>query len=646
MAQNTLVGQILDGRYKLLDVAGQGKSGYIYKAEQMKFNRTVAVKILHDYLVENDEAIKRFQREAQAVSKLKHPNLLTIIDFGFTEEGQPYMVTEFLDGISLRDLVASGKRLGLDQTLSLFQQICSGLAAAHDQQIVHRDIKPSNIVLIKDGAGRIVPKVIDFGLVKFLDDDNRTQLTQVGQIKGTPDFISPEQCTGQKLDARSDVYLLGCVLYLCLSGEPPFVGEDLTDLLIKHVKEAAPPLTNYGIPHAVDGIVAKAMAKAQNDRHQSMKEFHDAIALALGQMRGADTVPPEPAASSASAAAAASAFATKSEIDMAPPEPEAPAAVSKKRQHVMHDAERGSNKLLQRDQYWSVNAREAEVFGEMRKRQTEDLSERILRSVKSAFVGDQTMAWLQNVNENVDVAPDEGDGQLCQLSMAAFIDRLFDDFQRYSYQFNQTEENREFVVSCARPKTVAGPEPQYIGHLQNSVWALKVVGDKRSVRFTFLQTQYLYREELMSPAVVLELKVAMVDGVPAWTAGGMPIYTSRLSWLSKKIFARLIRVSRGEVSENEALDLAAVADTAGEDGMEQNFSDHRQDPRDVITYAFISILEAIDEELASLREEGMAAMKSGGIDAVGPVMARTKQYTDLREKTAGLAKDWAGMLSE
>lgn len=150
----------------------------------------------------------------------------------------------------------------------------------------------------------------------------------------------------------------------------------------------------------------------------------------------------------------------------------------------------------------------------------------------------------------------------------------------------------------------------------------------------------------MSPAVVLELKVAMVDGVPAWTAGGMPIYTSRLSWLSKKMFARLIRVSRGEVSENEALDLAAVADTAGEDGMEQNFSDHRQDPRDVITYAFISILEAIDEELASLREEGMAAMKSCGIDAVGPVMARTKQYTDLREKTAGLAKDWAGMLSE
>ncbi|HMO21915.1 MAG TPA: serine/threonine-protein kinase [Candidatus Melainabacteria bacterium] len=142
MAQNTLVGQILDGRYKLLDVAGEGRSGYIYKAEQMKFNRTVAVKILHDYLVENDEAIKRFQREAQAVSKLKHPNLLTIIDFGFTEDGQPYMVTEFLDGISLRDLVASGKKLGLDQTLSLFQQICSGLAAAHDQQIVHRDIKP------------------------------------------------------------------------------------------------------------------------------------------------------------------------------------------------------------------------------------------------------------------------------------------------------------------------------------------------------------------------------------------------------------------------------------------------------------------------------------------------------------------------
>ena len=296
----------------------------------------------------------------------------------------------------------------------------------------------------------------------------------------------------------------------------------------------------------------------------------------------------------------------------------------------MHDVEKGDNRLLVRDQYWSVDEKESGGFAERRKRQTEELSERILKSVQSSFVGDQTMAWLQgNLDENVSMEADPQDKNLCQLSMSNLMDKLFDDFQRYEFQFNQTESNREHVVTCYRPK--ANESQGYSGHLQNSIWALKVIGDSASVRFAFIQTQYLYRQELMSPTVILELKPALQNDQPCWLVNGKPLYESQIPMLSKKIFARLMRVSRGEVSENDFLEL----DVSKEDEVvdtQTKYEEPKQDPDEVITYSFISILEAIDTRLVELQKEGVLAMQKGGIDAVSPIMLRTKQYNQIREK--------------
>lgn len=638
MTQKILVGETLDDRYKLLDLIGKGKSGFVYKAEQTKFNRPVAVKVLHEHLLGSQESVKRFQREAEAISKLRHDSLLEIIDFGFTQSKQPYMVTELLQGLSLEELLSQEKLFELNETVEIFKQICSALMIAHSQKIIHRDIKPSNIFIVRNKQGQIVPKIIDFGLVKFLDDSDKTDLTQMGTIKGTPQFISPEQCTGQQaVDHRSDIYSLGCVLYQALCGKPPFEGEDITDLLFKHVKEPAPSLTQFKIPGTLDQVVQKSMAKAQDERHQTMDEFQ----VALDQFLSQQAAPPPPAPSKVEQAPAPQ----EVKIDMAPPQAEVVQSTPAKSKNVMHDVERSSHSLLDRDQYWSVDAKESQVFDGMRKRQTEELSERILRSVQSSFVGDQTMAWLQNPSEDIDLKAEAGSQNYCQLNMAKLMDQLFDDFQRYSYQYNQTEENREYVISCARPKTIQGPEPQYTGHLQNSVWALQVIGDSHSVRCAFVQTKYLYREELLSPVVILELKVQNTAQGPAWSVEGNPIFESQLTKLSKKIFARLVRVSRGEVSENEVLKFNTSEETDGQNAAENSLSDVKQDPRDVITYSLITILEAIDNRLVDLQSEGMQAMQQGGIDAVGPVMAETKKYTELREKIATMAKEWAGMLT-
>lgn len=638
----SLIGQVLEDRYKILELIGEGKTGNVYKAEQLKFNRLVAVKLMHSHLVNNEETVKRFQREAQAISKLRHTNLLNMIDFGITQAKQPYMVTEFLDGTDLESLVQRG-RLDVDRALSIFAQICDGLKLAHEQQVIHRDIKPANIVLVNEKDGKETPKLIDFGLVKFLNDDNQSnQLTQAGQIPGTPAYMSPEQCIGQKLDARADIYSLGCVLYFALTGRPPFIAEDIADLLYKQVKEAPPPFSTAApqvkIPESVEVIVFKALTKDRANRIQTAEEFQKAIkACAAASIAEKTPVAVQAQASMQAAAAGVQAGATQQQ-DLSD------SRVSKKQQHVMHDVEKGSNRLVAKDQFSRVDDSKPEVFEQMRKRQSEDLSDRILRSMKASFVGDQTMAWLQNVNENVAIDAEPADKRLCQLNVTALMDKLFDDFQRYGCQYNQTEENREFVVSCQRPTmtTEIGAGVSSQGHVQNSVWAMKVVGDSKSIRFMFLPVQSLYQPAALSAAVFLELTVQTLPEGPGWCINSKPIYLSQLPLLSKKIFARLMRVSRGEISEKELLRLDMAQEAAQESA--QTPSETAEDPSDVITYALISILEAVDKKLGSFQQEGVTAMKRGGIDALTPIMLKTKRYDAFREKTATLAKEWADML--
>lgn len=298
-----------------------------------------------------------------------------------------------------------------------------------------------------------------------------------------------------------------------------------------------------------------------------------------------------------------------------------------------------------------MSQEQGEVFNQIRRRQTEDLSRRILSSLNTTFVGDQTMAWLQNVNENVDSKPSATatlEDPLCQLSMVMLMDTLFDDFNRYAYQYNQTEENRAFVVTCRRPAGdgIKDPSNLYQGFLQNSVWGMCVRGDTKSVRFSFIPPKFLYEDEKNRPAIrsFVELSIQMFNEGPGWSVDGKPLRNSQVPALSKKIFARLIRVPRGDVSETEPLKFDAVVEKAEEQSMPGGAPAPVQSPAETITFSLLAVLDAIDAEIVGLQQEGMTAMRSGGMDAVMPIMKRAEAMRALRESTAGVARDWAKLL--
>lgn len=284
-----------------------------------------------------------------------------------------------------------------------------------------------------------------------------------------------------------------------------------------------------------------------------------------------------------------------------------------------------------------------QVKDQIRKRQTEELSKKILSSINNNFVGDETRAWLADVNENVDPgAASKGDDEVCQLSMVELMDRFFDDFYRYAYQFNQTEDSQQFVVTCHRPKASNKEDASslYQGSLLNSVRAMMVSGDIKAVKFSFIAPQLLAVDPSARPSVFLELSThAQPDGA-RWTIEGKPLKMSHLPYLSKKVFARLVRVSRGEVADGEPLIFDATHENSSSvaDAAEQNNTD-------VITYSLIAILDAVDAEVLDLQAQGMIALKQGGIEALGPAMQRVKALRAFREKTAGLAQEWATLIS-
>lgn len=283
-----------------------------------------------------------------------------------------------------------------------------------------------------------------------------------------------------------------------------------------------------------------------------------------------------------------------------------------------------------------------QVKDQIRKRQTEELSKKILSSINNNFVGDETRAWLADVNENVDPgAAAKEDDQICQLGMVELMDRFFDDFYRYAYQFNQTEDSQQFVVTCHRPKASSKEDASslYQGSLLNSVRAMMVSGDVKAVKFSFIAPELLAVDPSARPSIFLELTIhAQPEGV-RWTIDSKPLKMSQLPYLSKKIFARLVRVSRGEVADGEPFVFDAANEKSdGGDAAEQNNTD-------VITYSLIAILDAVDAEVLDLQAQGMIALKEGGIEALGPSMQRVKALRLFREKTAGLAQEWATLIS-
>jgi serine/threonine-protein kinase len=284
-SHDSLVGVLLDGRYRLDAEIGRGGMGAVFRATQVNLGRTVAVKVVKGDYSANASVITRFQREAHAVARLKHPNVVAVHDYGFAPQVGAYLVIEFLEGRSLRDEIAIRRRFGAEDAVHLLRQVLSGLQAAHSAGIVHRDIKPENIFL-ETSSGAVCTKILDFGIAKLREDgDTQITLTKTGVLMGTPIYMSPEQCNGMGVDARSDIYSLGCVLYEMLTGQPPFLANTFAALVHKHVYESpmAPHTRVPDLPIWIEAAAMRALAKSPGERFASANEFAAALDASAGE---------------------------------------------------------------------------------------------------------------------------------------------------------------------------------------------------------------------------------------------------------------------------------------------------------------------------------------------------------------------------
>lgn len=266
----------LVGNYEFLQFIGAGGMGVIYKAKHPVLNRLVAIKMLHGHLV-SDAIIKRFQQEAEAVSTLDHRNIIHVHDFGVSEHNQPYMVMDFVEGKPLSDVLQQGTTLSMEAVINIVIQLTEGLQHAHDRGVLHRDLKPSNIMVTDyDDCAFPEVKIVDFGIAKVLESE-KTRMTQTGELIGTPQYMSPEQCRGGTLDARSDIYALGCVLFEAITGKALFAGHSMVSVIVDQMNTAPRTLQetrpDMSFPGQLEDLVAKALAKDPADRYQSMTEF-------------------------------------------------------------------------------------------------------------------------------------------------------------------------------------------------------------------------------------------------------------------------------------------------------------------------------------------------------------------------------------
>jgi hypothetical protein len=269
-----LVGQVLGGRYRLDAVLGIGAMGAVFRAFHTGLERDVAVKLLHKDLMESGDMRARFAREAAAISKLDHPNCVRISDFGSDDDYQ-YLVMELLQGAALSGLL--GKPLPPLRAIEITDEVLAGLEHAHGHGLVHRDIKPDNIFLAREDGGNARAKLVDFGIVKLQEGEGGPQLTKMGMIFGTPHFMSPEQATGGQVDARTDLYAVGIVLYMMLGGGLPFDSDDPLKVLRQQIRDAPPPLPKE-VPDPLRELVGKLLAKKPEDRHASAAAAREALA--------------------------------------------------------------------------------------------------------------------------------------------------------------------------------------------------------------------------------------------------------------------------------------------------------------------------------------------------------------------------------
>jgi serine/threonine-protein kinase len=290
------VPEVLADRYEIDSVLGEGGMARVFRGTDNVLGRTVAVKVLAHQFARDETSVARFRREAQSAASLNHPNVVSVYDTG-SDDGVHWIVMEYLEGRTLKEAIEEEGPLAPDRTAEIARHVSLALATAHEKGLVHRDVKPANIMLTPSGE----TKVMDFGIARAVTSTGDPTLTRTGFVMGTAAYLSPEQAEGKPVDARSDIYSLGCVVYEMLTGKPPFDGNSPVAVATKHLSEEPEPISrvNPRVPHEVEAVVARAMRKDPEERYQDAREMADDLGravtgeLPLGTASGAATEPVE-----------------------------------------------------------------------------------------------------------------------------------------------------------------------------------------------------------------------------------------------------------------------------------------------------------------------------------------------------------------
>jgi eukaryotic-like serine/threonine-protein kinase len=281
------VGTILDDAYELVRLIQAGGMSQVYEALEMRLSRPVAVKIMSTSLSDDEQALARFQREVKITSQLAHPHVVQLLNFGTTDTGEPYLVTEYLQGENLEQRLGRVEQVPPASAARMVQQVASALAAVHARGIVHRDLKPSNLFLLSVEGAEDFVKVMDFGVSKIRGSN--TRLTRAFTMVGTPEYMSPEQAEGRidDVDQRSDQWALGCIAWRLLTGAPPFKGRNLDELVENIICADPPALADVvpDLPIKVEPVLRKALSKRRSGRYTTVTAFARAFASALRPAR-------------------------------------------------------------------------------------------------------------------------------------------------------------------------------------------------------------------------------------------------------------------------------------------------------------------------------------------------------------------------
>ncbi len=288
MSEVDLTGRVIAGRFEIVEHLGTGGMGTVYKAQHITLPRTFAIKILREELAEDEGFIERFRREAIAASRVEHPNVIYITDFGKTEAGEVYLIMEYLQGVGLDQVLAQQGRLAPNRAVNILAQIADALDVAHSVNVVHRDLKPENILITEERGRKDFVKLLDFGIAKVRTPEfDGAPLTIQGEVFGTAEYMSPEQATGKQVDGRSDLYAVGCLAHELLTGDPPFLGSAVA-ILRDHVYTTpkTPSALHPDLPilPALDALVLRCLAKEPKKRYQRGSELRQDLMRVRGLM--------------------------------------------------------------------------------------------------------------------------------------------------------------------------------------------------------------------------------------------------------------------------------------------------------------------------------------------------------------------------